>query len=141
MTFGGMNYLAILVAAILGWLAGAAWYMILAKPWMAAHGWKSRDDMPGRTGAASYAPFVLSFVAELVMAWVLAGSIGHLGPGQATLGNGMISGAILWFGFVATTVAVNNAFAGKRPSLTFIDAGHWLVVLVLMGAVIGAFGA
>jgi hypothetical protein len=27
-----------------------------------------------------------------------------------------------------------------RPMVTAIDAGHWLAVLVLMGAIIGAFG-
>jgi len=45
------------------------------------------------------------------MAWMLAGVLGHLGPGQVTLRNGVISGAFLWFGFVLATMAVNNAFA------------------------------
>ncbi len=38
-------------------------------------------------------PFIYSFVAELIMAWVLAGLIGHLGP--PTLRNGVISGGVL----------------------------------------------
>ena len=136
-----MNYLAILIAAIVGWLAGAGWYMALSKPWMAAQGWQRKEDTPRMEGFASAAPFIISFVAELIMAWILAGAIGHLGPGQATIRNGIISGAILWFGFVATTITVNNAFSGRKPMLTIIDAGHWLLVLVLMGAVIGAFGS
>lgn len=141
MAFGGMNYLAILVAAIVAWLAGAVWYTTLSRQWIAAQGWRGKEDMPKMEGIAFYAPFVLSFVAEIVMAWILAGAIGHLGPGQATIRNGVISGAILWLGFVLTTTAVNYAFAGRRPALTVIDAAHWLLVLVLMGAVIGAFGA
>jgi hypothetical protein len=32
----GINYLAIVVAAITGWLAGAAYYGVLAKAWVAA---------------------------------------------------------------------------------------------------------
>ena len=36
MTFVGVNHWAILVAAIVGWLAGAAWYMTLGKYWRAA---------------------------------------------------------------------------------------------------------
>jgi hypothetical protein len=28
-----------------------------------------------------------------------------------------------------------------RPVVTMIDVGHWLAVLVVMGAIIGAFGA
>jgi len=27
-----------------------------------------------------------------------------------------------------------------KPLVTIIDAGHWLAVLLLMGAIIGAFG-
>jgi Protein of unknown function (DUF1761) len=83
---------------------------------------------------------VLAFVADLIMAWMLAGVLGHLGPGQVTLRNGIISGAFLWFGFVLTTMAVNNAFAGRKHTLTAIDAGHWLAVLVVMGAVVGGTG-
>ena len=33
MTFAGLNYLAILIAAVVAWLAGAAWYMSLGKIW------------------------------------------------------------------------------------------------------------
>jgi hypothetical protein len=140
MTFAGVNYLAIIVAAVVAWIAGAVWYMALGKAWMGAHGWASRAEAPKRTGLAAGAPFVISFIAEIVMAWVLAGLIAHLGPGQLTVRNGIISAAFVWLGFVATTVTVNNAYPGKPWLLTLIDAGHWLVVLLLMGAVIGAFG-
>ena len=85
-------------------------------------------------------PFVLAFVGDLIMAWVLAGVLGHLGPGQVTLRNGVISGAFLWFGFVLTTMMVNNAYAGRKYTLTAIDAGHWLAVLVVMGGIIGGAG-
>jgi Protein of unknown function (DUF1761) len=39
----------------------------------------------------------------------------------------------VWFGFVLTTQAVNHGF-GRRPlMLLAIDAGHWLVVLLVQG--------
>jgi hypothetical protein len=31
MTFAGTNYLAIVIAAVVAWLAGAGWYMALGK--------------------------------------------------------------------------------------------------------------
>jgi hypothetical protein len=74
------------------------------------------------------------------MAWVLAGVIGHLGPGEVTLRNGIISAAFVWLGFVITTLTVNNAFQRARWALTLIDGGHWLGVLLLQGAVIGLMG-
>ena len=140
MSFAGMNYLAVLIAAVAAWLAGAAWYMALGKPWMAAHGFtgESMKQAKERPGAAL--PFIYAFLANIVMAWVLAGLIAHLGLGQVTLRNGVISGAFCWLGFVITTMVVNNSFAMRNPRLLLIDGGHWLVVLALMGAIIGWMG-
>lgn len=132
MAFAGMNYAAVVVAAIVGFLVGAVWYGLLGKQWLAALG-KSKDELKPSPG-----PFITSAVALVVMAYVLAGAIGHLG--EVNVRTGVISGAILWAGFAATTMAVNNAFQGAKSALTVIDAGHWLLVLVLMGGVIGAFG-
>ena len=140
MAVGGISYLAIIIAAVAAWLAGAAWYMGLSKPWMAAIGTtpEKMEEMKRQPGA--FLPFVLAFVADLVMAWILAGILAHLGPGQTTLRNGVISGALCWLGLVLTTMAVNNSFAHRDRRLLLIDGGHWLVVLVLMGAIIGAMG-
>ena len=82
----------------------------------------------------------MAFIAELIMAWVLAGVIGHLGAGQVTLRNGVISAAFLWLGFMLTTMTVNNMFGMRKPMLTVIDAGHWLLVMLTMGAIIGGMG-
>ena len=132
MTFAGMNYIAILIAAVAGFALGAAYYMTLSKPWLAAVG---RTE-PNK----SVAPFMISFVALVIMAFVLAGSIGHLGPGNVSVKNGVISGVIIWAGFVATTVFVNNAYPGRRYLLSVIDSIHWLGVVVIQGAIIGAMG-
>ncbi len=35
---------------------------------------------------------------------------------------------------------VNYSFARRSRMLLLIDGGHWLVVLALMGAIIGAMG-
>jgi len=132
MTFAGTNYLAILAAAIGAFAFGAAYYMTLSKQWLAAVGKVEPNRSP--------VPFITSFVAELVMAWVLAGMLAHFGAGQVTVKNGVISGLFLWLGFVLTTVVVNNGYAGRKFSLTAIDSVHWLGVLVIQGAIIGAFG-
>lgn len=136
MTFAGMNYLAILIAAAAGFAFGAAYYMSLSKQWLAAVG-RTKEDIEAKR---SPTPFIISIVALVVMAWILAGGIGHLGPGQVTLKNGIISALFMWVGFVATTVAVNNAFGGRKPMLSVIDGIHWLGVLVIQGAIIGALG-
>lgn len=135
MTFAGLNYLAILLAALAAFGWGAIYYMTLSKQWLAAVG-VAKEQMQSRSAA----PFVISFIALIVMSWVLAGTLGHLGPGQVTIKNGIISGLFLWLGFIATTVFVNNAYPGRKYSLSVIDSIHWLGVVVIEGAVIGAMG-
>ena len=134
MSFAGMNYLAVVVAAVAAFAFGAVYYGTLGSPWMKA----ARIDPA--TAKMSTSQFVTSFVCELVMAWVLAGVIGHLGSGQVTFWNGVVSGFFIWVGFMATTIAVNQRYQGFGWDLTVIDAGHWLGVAVIMGAVIGGFG-
>jgi len=142
MATAGTNYFAILVAALAGFGFGAVYYISLSKQWMTAMGWSAEQQATMKGGmGASKAPFIISIVANLVMAVILAGVISHLGPGQTTIRNGIISGAFCWLGFVVTTLATNYAFGGRKYSLMVIDSVHWLGVLLIMGAVIGAFGS
>ena len=139
MQFAGVNYFAIVVAAVVSFMFGWLWYgVLLSRQWMDALG-KSEEEIKG-DGTPSPTPFVIAFLAQLVMAWVLAGIVGHLGPGEVTLRNGLISAALVWLGFVITTLTVNNAFQGGRHALTLIDGGHWLAVLLLQGAILGWWG-
>ena len=138
MDFAGISYLAVIAAAAAAWLFGAAYYTALARPWLAASGWRSKEEMLAASGGkVSPLPFAISFVAELIMAYFLAGLIAHLGP--VTVANGVTTGFFAWLAFVATTIAVNHRYMMKPWSLTLIDAGHWLGVLLVMGAVIGTF--
>jgi len=60
---------------------------------------------------------------------------------NALFGSGLILvAAFCWAGFVITTMVVNNGFAGRDARLLLIDGGHWLIVLLLMGAIIGGMG-
>ena len=132
MQFAGMNYPAILVAAVAGFAMGFVWYSIFGNMWMRALG-KTKEDLKPRPQ-----PFIVSIIASLVMAYILAGLIGHMG--ELTLMRGMISAAFVWVGFVVTSIAVSYAFQGARWSLILIDSGHWLLVLLVMGAIIGWWG-
>jgi len=135
------NLMGILIAAIVAWLFGAIYYGLLGKQWIAALG-KSAEQIKAERAAMSKArfvlPFVLSFIAELIMGLVLYGILTHNGLFYARAG--AISGAFCWFGFVLTTIVINNAYAGRAWRLSLIDAVHWLVVLVLIGTIVGYFG-
>jgi hypothetical protein len=135
MNFAGINYLAVLIAAAAAFFVGWPWYMAFGKTWARAVG-KDPDNPP----KPKPAPFIVLGLGLLLMSFVLAGTIGHLGQGQVTLRNGLISGLFSWAGFVLPPIAVNCAFQGRKPVLTVIDAGHFLVVLLVMGGIIGLFG-
>jgi hypothetical protein len=107
---------------------------------MAALGTAPEKMQAAKQEPGAFLPFIYAFVAELIMAWTLAGILGHLGMGQVTIRNGVISGLFLWFGLVMTTTLVNYTFARRDWRLLLIDGGHWLLVLALIGAIIGAFG-
>ena len=139
MEFAGISYLAVFAAAVAAWLFGAGWYMALSKPWMAASGWTSEADLLGPSGKVSPLPFVISFLAELVMAYFLAGLVAHLGA--VSVGRALVTAFFVWLAFVITTLIVNHRFGRQIWMLTAIDGGHWLGVLLVMGLVIGLFGS
>jgi hypothetical protein len=143
MNLGSLNYWPILIAAITCFAFGALWYTTLSRQWMAARGMSAADMEKAKAQMGSVPwPFIVSFVALLVMAWMFAGVLLHLARGGTVISvrAGVISGFFLWFGFVITTMAVNYAFHGAKRSLTLIDGGHWLGVLLIQGAILGWWG-
>jgi hypothetical protein len=140
MTFAGVSYLAVIIAAIAAWLASAAWYMSLSRHYVAALGKTPEQMAESRKKPGAFLPFIFAFVGNLIIAWMLAGLLAHLGAGQVTLRNGVISAVFLWFGFILTTMVVNYSFAGRDKRLLLIDSGNWLLVLLVIGAIIGVIG-
>ena len=139
MDFAGMNLYAIVLAAAVSFMFGWLWYGVLfSGAWLEACG-KSPEEVKGDTPSPT--PFIISLIGLVIMASVLAGVLRYTGPTEVSVRSGVITGAFMWLGFVITTLAVNNTFKGAKPSLTVIDGGHWLGVLILQGAILGWFGS
>jgi hypothetical protein len=135
------NWPALILAAVAAWIFGAIWYGVLGKIWVAARGETMntlKAKNAGKSAAAKGAPFVISFIAEIVMAAAVSGIMAH--SGFNTTRQGAITGALCWLGFVLTTILVNNAYTFRSLRLTAIDAGHWLGVLIIIGAIVGWMG-
>ena len=139
-----MNVLIMIAAAVCAWLFGALWYGTLGKRWVEAQD-TTVEEFKAKQAAnpgmlSGKMPFIIALVAELIMAFVLYGIMKHVADAAAlTVRNGLISGAFVWFGFILTSIAVNYAFSGRKTMLTVIDAGHWLGVTLIIGAILGAF--
>jgi hypothetical protein len=138
-SFSSINYLSVVVAAVVAWLASAAWYMSLGRVWTAALGKTVEQMHEERKRPGAFLPFIYVFIADVVIAWTLYGLLVHLGA--FTVRGGLISGALCWFGFVLTTMVANYTFARRDVRLLLIDGGNWLIVLLIIGAILGAMGA
>lgn len=138
--FTGLNIWALPIAAVATFLFGGIWYGVLSKHWLAAVG-KTEEEIKA-AGQSLPRLFAVTLIAQFVMAWILAGLILHLSKGgiPASLRSGAITGAFCWLGFVATTLVVNHGYQGSRRDLTLIDGRHWLGVLLIQGAILGAIG-
>ncbi len=137
MIFAGFNLVAVLLAMVASMAIGAIWYSVLAKPWISAVGF-SKEELEAVENGGNPIIYVFAAISHLVMAIVLAGLIGHLG--DMNLWRGIVSALFVWAGFVATSMVVNHRFQMKPWSLTIIDAGHYLFVLIAQGAIIGWMG-
>ncbi|MBK1624583.1 DUF1761 domain-containing protein [Afifella marina] len=137
MAFAGINYFAVIVAGFAAFGFGAIYYAVLAKPFTAATGLiqvkvDDGDENVDRT------PLLVSLTGEIFMAWMLAGLIGHIG--EVSIVTGLASGFFVWSGFILVPLVVNHRYQIMPWTLTFIDSGHWLGVVMLQGLIIGAFG-
>jgi hypothetical protein len=136
-TFAGINYWAVLLAAIASFVFGGVWYGVLSKQWMAAAG-KTPEQIKDRGNMA--VPMVITAGCQVLMAYMLAGVIGHMSGPAVTFRSGVISAFFIWLGFVATTLVVNHTFQAQPRELTLIDGAHWLGVLIIQGGIIGLMG-
>jgi len=135
MDFATVDYLACLVAAVAAFAFGAAWYMGLAKAWLAAIG-KTAAEMKANASPIPYLVSALAlFVIAVVLSMIWGGRLAAVGLWPV-----LRTAIILWVGFILTTLAVNHAYQGQRRSLTVIDGGYWLGVLLIESLVLWLFG-
>ena len=126
-----ISYAAVVVAGIAGFAFGAAYYTVLSKQWVAATG-KTEEQLKADF---SKLIFVVTGVAQLAIAYGLARVVGFMG--EASIANGVTAAILAWVCFVMATMVVNHGFGRAKRSLTMIDGGHWLGVLLVQGMVIG----
>jgi hypothetical protein len=128
-----INYLAVVVAALIPMALGMLWYSpaLFANAWMKAVN-KRPEEMSG--AATGYA---VSAVCYLVMSFVLAHFVDYAGATDVV--SGAVTGLWLWLGFVATALLVTHIFERRSLRLYGIYAGYQLVALLLMGALLAAW--
>jgi Protein of unknown function (DUF1761) len=136
----GVNYLAVLVAAIAAMAVGFAWYSggLFGKAWARARGIDMNDpavrEKMRKTSGRMYGT---TFLATLVRAIVLAAFIGAL---QAYNLRAALSVAFwLWLGFLATVQLTDAIFGDKPRQVLWIDTSYQLVTMLVMAAILAVW--
>jgi len=132
-----VNFLAVVVAAIVAFLLGALWYspLLFAKQWAALHGYT--PEKLKAMQAQSKRAYTVSFVCQLVIAFAMALliTITHI----VALFAGIKLALVCWVGFAASTGLMAQVYSDKPFKAFLLDAGYQLVYFLAMGLILVAW--
>ena len=128
----GINFLAVVVAALAAFVASAAWYIVFGKE-LAKVSAAFAEGMQKRQPWKMLVVIVQSLILALVLAYFL-GLIGNVGWLSA-LGVGIL----LWVGLAAMQWVGSILWEKVPLKMAAIHAGDWLVKLVLISVIVGVW--
>ena len=128
------SLLATLLATVLSFVLGGLWYgPVFGKTWMRLVGVTEatlRENFnPAKTSGTT---FVLAFLASYVFGLFLGPN-----PGRAFAISAGAAAGVCW---VATALATNYLFEGRRLSLILINGGYHAVRFTLIGLAFALLG-
>ena len=128
------NYPAVVVCAVVYWMAGGLWYGLLFGP-----RWMALENMTIEQGKSmnSALPYIITFILDLLIAYALAQLCIWRNANNA--GRGAAIGLLLWIGFVGPITYTTNMYEMRPRELFAINEFYPLVGLVLMGVILGAW--
>ena len=112
--FADLNWLAVIVAAIAFFALGGIWYSnaLFGKQYRAATG-QEEGGMPA-------IPLLVNLIGWLVAALALA--LISKGIGASTVGDGIVLGLVVSFGFIGTNRIVGQFYEGRNTALMRVNA-------------------
>lgn len=124
-----MNTLPIIVTSIVGFAIGGLWYspLLFGKTWQRL----TKQDMKSSSMGIQ---MVGTLVATFLMAYVLDLYIAATASFSVSLG--MQAAFWLWLGLIVSTSVTRALYEKRSWKLVLIDIGHYLVVLLAMGAIL-----
>jgi len=130
-----INYITVLVTAIISMAIGAFWYspMLFGKLWMTLSGMTEVQLQEGKKKGMGKT-YVLAFIGTFLMSHVLAYVVGY--ANAATVGAGLHVGFWTWLGFVAPVTLGGVLWEGKSWKLWCLNNAHYLVVLLVSGVIL-----
>jgi archaellum biogenesis protein FlaJ (TadC family) len=127
-----IDWLVVVVAAILNMVIGFLWY----SKWLFGPAWMKLSKHTAKDMKTNGKTMILGFIVSVVIAFFLAVFEGYLGV--TTVTDGMFVGFLLWLGFVATTQISGYLWCKKSFRLFLINTGCKLLSYLVMSGLIGA---
>lgn len=131
-----LNFLAILVAALVFFILGGVWYAaVFGKPWQTA-----LNLNPEETARAQQDfPKALAvwFLSGLIISFVLVNFARALGA--TSFGSGVMVGFWAWLGFALPLNLNSLAFEKRSPHVFLINVGFYWVAFAIMGGILAAW--
>lgn len=126
-----VNWLAVVLAALAGFVVGGLWYgPIMGRKWMGAVG-LTEDQIRGGNMAAIYGG---AFAFSLLASWTLAHTFASYAQ-DLSVAVKVLTAFGVALGFIIPAIGTNYLFSQKSKALFFIDAGYWLLFYTAMGLV------
>ncbi len=134
-----INLLVIFASATVSMAIWMVWYspLLFGKSWSAFSGVSERKTGATKKSSAVSTAYAVSFVGSLVMAYMLAYILYY--TGSTAFAEGAKKGAMMWAGFVATTMAAGTLFENRPKQLFVINAAYHLVSMMAMGAILAVW--
>ena len=139
-----VNYIAVLLAAVVQMALGFAWYgPLFGKPWSKMKGFafdkmskEEKSAMQKKMMPYYGVTFVLALITAYVLVHVMFLSQNFFNYSQVV--TGLMSALWMWLGFMLPVQASATIFSdNKNWKLLSIDTGYQLASLLAMGLVLG----
>lgn len=129
-----VNYVAVIVAAVLQMVLGFLWYgPLFGKTWMGF-----MKITPGKVSQqVMVRTYAWTAVMSLITAYVLSLLVDYMGA--KSVGAGLAAAFWPWLGFVVPVTASSLLYENRPFGLWVLNAGYQLVSLALMGALLAAW--
>ncbi|MFC5194231.1 MULTISPECIES: DUF1761 domain-containing protein [Bizionia] len=157
-----INFLAILVAALVPLIVGFFWY----NPKTFGNAWMRESGLTSETlkGGNMFVIFVLTLLFSILIAFILqfltihqTGALGMIGGNVSealpsytafmndyglafrTFKHGALHGCMAGVLFVFPILAITALFERKSWKYIFINSGYWIISLTIMGGIVCAW--
>ncbi|HEX6655289.1 MAG TPA: DUF1761 domain-containing protein, partial [Candidatus Limnocylindria bacterium] len=134
----GINWLPVIVGALIYFALGAAWFspMLFARPWQRAIGWDPQERPPAQNPTFYVVPLLTYLVIAIAVALIARAT------GSDTIGEGIVLGLVIGFGLAAMHSLGDAVFDPNKPqpyTWFAITAAYHVIGILIVAILVSAW--